>query len=414
MKKNLLWLFIPVMVLMIWAPSMAQVVQMLSNSDFESWETNGRNGPPDDWTLNVSEIQAVREADTVHTGFYSAKVLYDSSGTLQFNHLPVPVVGGTTYSCSLWVHDNYSLPGNARMRVWFFFSPSGSGGPTTYSTDIDGWTQYSYAMDAPSNATSLTVQLRFYGGAVGRWDSIYVDDVTLWGQVPSGNSPPVVGPTVRIPSGTVYADTPVVVKSTILDLDGTVASDSMYLQLNGGTFVPAVHDSINNAHDYWWHIAGQTSGTIVAYYVAATDEDGDRSVTQTFTYTVINPTPSHVPIYSLEHTTNQGTLPNCFISDSLNLTEQITGIVVGRYEGGGATGHKRLFVQDAASPWSGISVYNTPDTAQVGDSVTVSGLVTEYYGETEISPVSTLMKYGTGTIFAPQIITCSTLGLDSC
>jgi hypothetical protein len=414
MNKNLLSLLVLISCLILAVPVMAQDEQLLSNPSFESWIVNGPGGPPDNWTYGTNRITATQTDSLPHSGTYCARVHWDSTGTLRMQQV-VPVVGGATYSCSLWVADNDT---SGRMRVWFFFSPSGSGGPSTYSVDHDGWQLYEYSMAAPSNATSLQVQLRFYGGNVpgAPWDTtatIYMDDVVLWGQRPAGNAPPSIGPTVRIPPGAVYPTDNVVVKSTIIDVDGTVIRDSVYYQLNAGGFTPAVHDSIVG-NDYYYHLGAHPAGTAVDYYVIAIDDDNDRSQTQTFSYTVANPTPAHVPIYSLQHTLNMAWPDSCFPSDSVRLTEQITGIVVGRYEGGGATGHKRLFVQDAGTPWSGVSVYNTPDTAQVGDSVTISGVVTEYYNETEITPVASMTKYGPGTMFAPQIITCATLGMDSC
>ncbi len=415
MKKNLLWLLIPIVLISAWVPALAQDQQVMANGGMELWNNNGPGGPPDNWTLATPRISALQETGRVHSGTYSVKVVYDSSGTLRLDHAPIPVVPGTTYSCSLWVYDYTPDINNPRVRVWFFFSPSGSSGPSTYSTDIDNWTLYTWSDTARYNSTSLTVQLRFYGGVYGRRDSIWVDDVVLWGQVPQGNTPPVVGPTVRIPAGNVYPDTFVNVKSTIQDIDGTVVSDSLYLQLNGGTFTAAPHDSITGGNDRWFHIGFQPAGTIVNYYVVATDDDGGRSQSQTFTYTVFGYATPYVPIYSVQHTTVQGTLPNCFPTDSLGMGETVTGIVVGRYERSTAGYHMRFFLQDATTPWSGLYVYQSIDTVQVGDSVTVTGIMGEYYAETELSPVSVLTKHSPGhTLPAPNVITCATLGLDSC
>ena len=53
-----------------------------------------------------------------------------------------------------------------------------------------------------------------------------------------------------------------------------------------------------------------------------------------------------------------------------------------------ATGGSRYFVQDANEAWSGIMMYDPPNDAAEGDSVTLTGKVTEYYGLTEITDVT--------------------------
>jgi hypothetical protein len=425
MKKNLLWLLIPVVLLAIWAPAMGQVQQVLTNGDMESWVQNGRNGPPDHWSFVTPHISLVREPDLIHSGSYAAKAIYDSSGTLKVQHEPVAVVPSTVYSCSLWFYDNWGGgnggPVGPRARVWFVFSPSGSGGPdeSHYSLDTAGYKLYTYSMTAPATAQSLTIQIRYYGGASdGLTDSIYVDDIVLWGEVPSGNTPPSIS-IHRTPSDftPVYPTDYIYIYSTIVDPDpgGSIAADSMYYQLNGGAWIGAIHDSITvSNHNYWYHIGTNPAGTAVNYYGVAYDNIGARSQSGTYNYTVINPTPPHVPIYSLEHTVSPGTLPNCYPSDSLGLTEQIIGVVTGRYERTGR--HNWFFVQDADSLWTGVFVYSGPNVVDIGDSVTVSGLVNENYSETEISTITafTLMSSG-NAIPAPKVVTCATFaGTDSC
>ena len=513
MRKNLLWLLIPAVLLIAMAPVLAQAQQRLTNGGFETW-TAGPGGPPDGWVYGTHHISAVQEISNIRSGSYAAKVVFDSSGTLQFNTNSITVVPGQTYSCSLWVYDNYSTPDNCRMRPWFFFSPSGSGGPTTYSVDTAGYKLYTYSMAAPVGASSLVLQLRAYGGAynAGHADSFWVDDAGLYGPAP--NVAPSVGAPVRVPTGIIYNDTYVNIHSLITDSDGTIASDSLYLQLNGGGYAPFAHDSIDGSGNYWYHVGTNPTGTVVDYYVVATDNGGSRVQSTSDTYTVVagnsaptigvltrtpagklfydqdvsvhasiadldgtiasdnlylqlngggyspvahdsivggqywyhigiqaagtavdyyisatdddgantqSPTSHYtvhgsVPIALIQHSAGPGVWPgNCFPTDSLNTIEQVTGIVTARYQNS-VTYKKRFCLQDASSPDGGLFVFGTPDTVQVGDSVTVRGTLTEYSAETELgAPFTFFVKHTNGNpLPAPVVLTVATLGTDSC
>lgn len=61
----------------------------------------------------------------------------------------------------------------------------------------------------------------------------------------------------------------------------------------------------------------------------------------------------------------------------------VRGIVTGPSSSFGGS----FFMQDAPGPWNGIYIYDPIARFDLGDSVTISGLVTEYYGLTEISSV---------------------------
>ena len=121
-NRNLLWLLVPVIILALHIPAMAQSQQLLLNGGFESWDINGPGGPPDHWVYGTHHISAVLEDNNVYDGHLSAKVLYDTAGTPQFNYETISVVPSTIYSCSLWVYDNDPYP--VRMRPWFFFNPA--------------------------------------------------------------------------------------------------------------------------------------------------------------------------------------------------------------------------------------------------------------------------------------------------
>ena len=61
-----------------------------------------------------------------------------------------------------------------------------------------------------------------------------------------------------------------------------------------------------------------------------------------------------------------------------------------------ATTGYSFYMQDGTSDYSGIYVYNSPGTAVVGDIVTVTGTVSEYYGFTQIGSVGSITVNSSG------------------
>ncbi|MFA7332278.1 MAG: metallophosphoesterase [Candidatus Delongbacteria bacterium] len=78
-----------------------------------------------------------------------------------------------------------------------------------------------------------------------------------------------------------------------------------------------------------------------------------------------------------------------------------------------ATGYysTRWFLADpAGGPWSGLLIWNPAGALQPGDWVRVSGTVTEYYGHTELAPVSSVQVLASGTPLPPAApVTCADL-----
>lgn len=89
-------------------------------------------------------------------------------------------------------------------------------------------------------------------------------------------------------------------------------------------------------------------------------------------------------IYDIQYTTNvNGSSP--MAGD----TVEVSGIVT-RVLG------PAIYIQDAPEAWHGLLVYDFTADVQPGDSITVNGVVTEYYDKTEISPVLSLTVNSAG------------------
>ncbi|MFH0895412.1 MAG: T9SS type A sorting domain-containing protein [Bacteroidota bacterium] len=134
-------------------------------------------------------------------------------------------------------------------------------------------------------------------------------------------------------------------------------------------------------------------------------------------------TTSNVSLYDIQYTTNP--------SGDSPLNNQVVnthGVVVAKYGGG-------YFLQDGNGAWNGIYVYDAVNLPVVGDSVTLTALVTEYMGLTELKNVANfIIKNSGNTIQSPIVVTaaqsntenfegtlikvldvvaCDTIGLDS-
>ena len=74
----------------------------------------------------------------------------------------------------------------------------------------------------------------------------------------------------------------VLVSAEITD-DGTIVSDSLYIETVSLAFAPVYHDSIVG-DIYWYTIGANDSGTTVNYYVVATDNQDLRTQSPTESY----------------------------------------------------------------------------------------------------------------------------------
>jgi predicted extracellular nuclease len=95
----------------------------------------------------------------------------------------------------------------------------------------------------------------------------------------------------------------------------------------------------------------------------------------------ILPPPTITSIYDIQYTTDAS-------GDSPEAGNVVTtsGIVTGVIAFGGDI--DRFFIQDGDGAWNGIYVYENGYPVALGDSVEVTGTVTEYFGLTELTFVT--------------------------
>lgn len=133
---------------------------------------------------------------------------------------------------------------------------------------------------------------------------------------------------------------------------------------------------------------------------AITDLSGNALRDTSFTFTT-KPRPG-LTIRDIQYTTDpSGNSPY----SGQNVT--VSGVVTGVVRAGSSRG--MYFIQDGKGPWNGVYCYDRDRFPTEGDSVTVSGTVIEYYGLTEISPVSSfnLIKKGARVPDPVVLPTCS-------
>ncbi len=125
------------------------------------------------------------------------------------------------------------------------------------------------------------------------------------------------------------------------------------------------------------------------------------------------PYPDTVTIADIQQTTNPGYLPDCYPGNYLGQYVSVRGVVVGRKEA--STRRNSFFLQDTDDTWSGIYIYNAPETVSVGDNVTISGIPSEFEGETEFGTIFNQTIHSSGNpLPEPHIVTCAELSSDSC
>jgi hypothetical protein len=68
------------------------------------------------------------------------------------------------------------------------------------------------------------------------------------------------------------------------------------------------------------------------------------------------------------------------------------------------------YIQDGSGPWSGIMVYDPDHPNAYGDSIRITGTVTEYYGMTEIKNVTEYVKLDSGKTVPQTLVTTGEIG----
>jgi hypothetical protein len=205
-----------------------------------------------------------------------------------------------------------------------------------------------------------------------------------------GNVPPSISNITLTPALVTPADT-VMISASVTDADGTVSLVSLTWGTDGINFpnnLPlaslfSIYSSFPNS------IPAQTLTTVVYYKFMAIDDDNDTTILIQ-SYTVVN-APTNIPIYDIQGQTAVSPYDGQSVTTS--------GIVTAIPTSAG------FFIQDGDGVWNGLYVYNT-QAVSLGDEVTVSGEIDEYYELTELKNVTSLVINSSGNALPnPALLT---------
>jgi len=138
-------------------------------------------------------------------------------------------------------------------------------------------------------------------------------------------------------------------------------------------------------------IPGQAEDATVYYKIAATNVETTNSsvvynyyVPKIFTGTIVS-------IYDIQGQQDDSPYDGQVVST--------TGVVTGNFG-------SNYFIQDGTGGWNGLFIYESGRNPSIGDSIVLTGKITEYYGKTEMADISDYYFIsGNNTLPEPVIVT---------
>ncbi len=368
------------------------VAESLPNQYGEWWVNDG-TGPLMIDDLGVPYVPILGQpydiVGCLSYGYGSFRLEPRDSSDIQFSPDPPPVItnihlfpevppADRPIIVQATITDNSMVVGDS-----LFYQVNGSGFQSVSHDSVIG-TEYFFTIPGRPAGDSVD----FFLWAMDDSSQVTVSETLSYTVIP--NPPPIIHYVVWEPAYP-FPNDPVLVRAKITD-DTQVAEDSLYYRLNEGTFYAYPHDSTFNDL-YFYHIPPQPGGTSVALFVVARDDAGAKTVSETLGYQV--PDLSGIlPMSALHVLDDQG--------NSILLGQQVT--IRGALTVAGELG-PAYYIQDATG---GCVLYAPNFTAGRGDTVTVTGLVTQYNGLVELNDAEMLdQKFGEDPI--PLVVTLAQL-----
>ena len=191
--------------------------------------------------------------------------------------------------------------------------------------------------------------------------------------------------------------------SALVTLDGSASSDSdgvivgyIWEQLSGPTVTLS---------DYEEAVVTFTAPSVfteLEFQLTVYDNDANSALDNVLI------TVGTVTIYDVQYATDPGTGEDCYPSTFLDETVTVSGIVTAVHPGT----YPNFFLQDPDSvTWAGVYVYDATVDPSVGDALTITVEVDEYFGLTELKNVAASSVNSTGNTLSPVDISTGDLGL---
>ncbi|OQX53783.1 MAG: hypothetical protein B5M53_06580, partial [Candidatus Cloacimonas sp. 4484_209] len=157
-------------------------------------------------------------------------------------------------------------------------------------------------------------------------------------------------------------------------------------------------DSLNNGLLALRNLTAPDSLDYYEFEVKTAGPQGNLVPISSYPEVLVRRSDGTIPIIAVDRNDSAG-IPH-LLSDYV----KIQGIVTEAQEFG-----EQAFIQDATG---GVCVYGISDYLADGDTVTVSGTVSQYYGLTELSPAVFLKSNSRGNVPAPETLTCADIAGD--
>ncbi|MGB4594872.1 MAG: ExeM/NucH family extracellular endonuclease [Anaerolineaceae bacterium] len=359
-------------------------------------------------------------------GITNPVVALQGSGTADAPYLLIHLntTGLQEIDVSYLVRDIDTATDNAVQQVALHYRVGSTGDftnvPTAYIADASAGpsltleTPVSITLPANANNQAL-VQLRIMTtNATGSDEWVGIDDIVISGDVLTGDTAPTVASTMPTNNGTAQKTDDIVITFSEL----VTVMDGWY-SISCGT--SGIHTAVVTDEDPVYTLNPDTdftaaeTCTVTIDHTKVNDDDLDDATADymvadyVFSFSIPESSGDpYTPIYNIQGSGASSPLVSTTVS-----TE---GIVVGDFQVGGKAGY---YIQepnaDADSLTSnGIFVYNTSVPVNVGDSVRVKGLITEWATGTggtmtEITPTSPAASNvticSTGNTIAPTTVT---------
>jgi len=361
---------------------------------------------PGNWTITSAALTATEETTpaNVSDGSSSASMTWTSTDTQKLRSDDFAVTEGSAVSISLDILDNTNA-GRTRYGIgWGADAIDWTLGSSEYSVDQAGFQTITYTGTVPAGYTTAYIEIRFYDETAG-WatngntatnivDNMIVtldggSNIVLngsfetWGAVVLMPNLYITAPSNNSTVNTTDVNVTFVVENFVLGTDGKVK-----YSVDGGADVFQL-DNTPIA------LTGLTEAvhTVNMELVDMSDASLSPAETYNISFTVDLSAPSYTTIYEIQYTTDiSGNSPLNGLSGT---TKGVVSAVFG----------DKFWIQDGAGAWNGLYVYyiTTPGPAR-GDSVMVTGTITEYNNLTEVSPVTNVTVLNSGNVVAAATI----------
>jgi|GEM_PF-270419 len=383
MKKSVQLLIVSFFLLAFFAGKSQTVI---FSSDFENWNGNVPTG----WVGAKTTL----EADSIspytvsaHSPTHACKLVNTEATHKRFSTQPLSITNGVKYYVSYWVR------GHGSIRLGLFDGRATGYGYATYTAyhvqNSATWTHYTDTITCANTTTSgefiLSTQY-----TMADLDHLQIDDVSITDGPATSN--PLISITFPAQNATFYSSSLNVnfsVVNFIVGNPGTGIDGHIHYYLDAD---PVVMQYTTGPIA----LTGLTDGphTLITQLVDNSHLPLVPNVADTVLFNIDLTLPNPQTIYNIQYST--ATPPN---SPFVNTVASTSGIIT-------AVGSAGFFIQDGTGIWNGIYVYDNTHSPVIGDSVTITGTVKEYYGFTEFTLINGYTVHSSGnTLPAPVTVT---------